>query len=245
MRPVVAAARLIPDGMPADALLSAMAKSWDNDARENAEIPAFDTANFTPKFSDSDREIWERRIRETPKSGGEHPMMAYVEMLAKNRQPIFLVGPAGTGKSYIAKQIAEKLGLPYGETPMTPGATRGDLLGRWVGNNNYIPSEFVRIYSGGGIFNFEEIDAADAGMLLVLNNALANTELYNSVTGETITRHADFIAVATGNTHGTGATREFSSRERLDAATIDRWRMGKVEIPHDDLLEEDLIFGRI
>lgn len=227
MRPAQAAAKLIPAGIPADALLHSMTIHWDAGIRSDARIRDFDLRTISEPIAD-----------------GYHWLTGYILKLAENRQPIMLVGPAGTGKSHIAKQVANYLGLSYGETPMTPGATRGDLLGRHT-IGGFIASEFTEKYSGGGVFNFEEIDASDPGMLIVLNNALAQSELFNSANGERYARHEDFIPVSTANTFGTGANREFTGRERLDAATIDRWRMGRVFVPLDEEIEEGLLYGTL
>lgn len=235
MRPAQAGAKLIPAGVPVDALLAAMCLHWPDGAKRDAGIPNF---NFTA-FS---RSIMQARGIET---GVYHDLFGYALILAENRIPIMLVGQFGTGKSHIAKQLANYLwpDTPekYAETPMTPGATRGDLLGRHT-VSGYIEAEFPRIYRDGGVFNFEEIDASDASMLIVLNNALAQDSLYNSVNGENYTRSDEFVAVSTANTFGLGATREYVARERLDAATIDRWRMGRIVVPIDENVEE-LILG--
>jgi AAA domain (dynein-related subfamily) len=233
MRPAQAAARLIPLGVPADALLAACCMHWDDDAKRMAGIPAFDFVSFS-------RSVMRERGIEI---GKYHELFGYALILAEARQPVMLIGPAGSGKSHIAKQLAEFLALPYGETPMTPGATRGDLLGRYTANPErpFVASEFNSLYGGGGVFNFEEIDASDPSMLIVLNNALAQETLYNSASGESVDKHADFIAVATANTFGTGANREYSARERLDAATIDRWRMGRIYIPIDENVEDSIL----
>jgi hypothetical protein len=234
MRPAEAAAKLIPLGVPADALLAAMCMHWDDEAKRMAAIPTFDFIAFS-------RSIMRERGIE---NAGYHKLFGYALILAEARQPIFLVGPAGTGKSRLLKQLAEYLEMPYGETPMTPGATRGDLLGRHTASPErpFIASEFSSIYGSGGVFNFEEIDASDPGMLIVLNNALAQDEFYNSSSGEMINKSENFIGAACGNTFGTGANREFTGRERLDAATLDRWRMGRIYIALDESIE-DLILG--
>src|SRR4029077_10340497 len=143
--------------IPAAALLHSMILHWAPEIRRNdAGIPDFD-------FTALSREIMKNRGIDTE---GKHELFGYVLTLAEERQPIMLIGPAGTGKSRLCKQVSEYLEIPYGETPMTPGATRGDLLGRMTANPNepFILSQFAEIYSGGGVFNFEEIDAADPGM---------------------------------------------------------------------------------
>ena len=234
MRPAEAAVRLIPRGVPADALLAACCMHWDDDARRMAGIPSFDFVAFSRSVM---------RERNIPLDGTYHDLFGYVLILAEARQPIFLVGPMGTGKSRLLKQLAEFLNLPYGETPMTPGATRGDLLGRYTANPErpFVPSAFNAIYGGGGVFNFEEIDASDPSMLIVLNNAMAQETLYNSASGEIVQRSDDFIGAACGNTFGTGATREYTARERLDPATLDRFRMGRCYIPLDENVEDFIL----
>lgn len=238
MRPAQAAAKLIPAGIPVAALLDAMTMHWPKDVRRDAGISDFDFVSLSRSI------MAERGIEEIERTNGRkekpHKLFGYALILAENRQPIMLVGPAGTGKSHLAAQLADFLKLSYGETPMSPGATRGDLLGRHT-IGGFISAEFVELYGGGGVFNFEEIDASDASMLIVLNNALATDRLYNSASGEMVERHADFIAVSTANTFGLGANREYTARERLDAATIDRWRMGRIFVTLDESVEESIL----
>jgi dynein-related subfamily AAA family protein len=232
MRPVQAARALIDAGISSRTLIYAMTLHWPQVSREMAGI---ETADFLAESDDL--------------GSGFHRLTDYVRKLAEARQNVMLIGPAGTGKSHIARQVASLIkteahpeGLPYGETPMTPGATRGDLLGRHT-VNGFIPSQFVEIYSGGGIFNFEEIDASDPSMLIVVNNALASGHLFNSANGEVYEKHCDFIAVATANTFGLGSDSKYTGREKLDLATIDRFRMARVLVSLDENLAESLMFN--
>lgn len=238
MRPAQAARKLIPAGIPVDALLDAMTMHWPKDVRRDAGIRDFNFVALSQKI------MHERGITEIERADGSkekpHKLFGYALILAENRQPIMLVGPAGTGKSHLAAQLADFLGLAYGETPMSPGATRGDLLGRHT-IGGFISSEFVELYGGGGVFNFEEIDASDASMLIVLNNALASNRLYNSASGEMVDKSENFVPMSTANTFGLGANREFTARERLDAATIDRWRMGRMFVTLDESVEEAIL----
>jgi hypothetical protein len=247
MRPVQAARALIDVGISASTLLYAMAMHWPTATLENAGITPVDFKTEAEPIEGENGELF-------------HKLAGYVLKLAQakivdpktkteSHQPIMLIGPAGTGKSKLASQVASLIrteshpdGLPYGETPMTPGATRGDLLGRHT-ISGFVPSQFVEIYSGGGVFNFEEIDAADPSMLIVVNNALASGRLFNSVNGEVYDRHEDFIAVATGNTFGLGGNAQYTGREKLDLATIDRFRMGRVILTLDEDLADSLMFS--
>jgi hypothetical protein len=232
MRPAQAAVKLIPLGVPCDALLDAITMHWGEDTRNEAGITSFDFVELSRKVM-KDRGI---------PDGQYHELFGYALLIAEARVPLMLIGPFGTGKSFLAKQISEYLGLAYSETPMSPGATRGDLLGRHT-LSGFITSEFVERYSGGGVFNFEEIDASDPSMLIVLNNALASDELFNSSNGERYAKHPDFVPVSTANTFGLGANRDYTGRERLDAATIDRWRTGRIVLPLDEKIEDEILGG--
>lgn len=229
-RPAKEGVKLIHAGVPVEALLAAMTLHWDDDALRQAGIPSFDFVALSRRIMN------ERGI---PVSV-YHELFGYALILAENRVPMMLIGPFGTGKSTLAEQISEYLELPYSEAPMAQGAQRGDFLGRHsIGG--FIPAQCCARYSTGGVFNFEEIDASDPAVLIVLNNALAGNKLFNSANGEVYDKHDDFIPVSTANTFGTGATREYTARERLDSATLDRWRMGRIFIPIDEKVEDSIL----
>jgi hypothetical protein len=244
-RPYTAASRLIPAGIPADALLAAMVLQWPQDTRNDAGIADYDFERLSSQIME------ERELEFITRSNGKverlHKMFGYVLTLAEERIPVYLYGPQGTGKSHLAAQLADYLEIPYGETAMSAGATRGDLLGRLTASSErpFILSKFCEIYSGGGVFNFEEIDAALPEVLITLNNALAGSKFFNSSNGEDYFLHADTIPVATANTLGTGATRMYVARERLDSATLDRWRMGRTKIEVDPKIQESILFSKV
>src|SRR4029077_18432736 len=244
VRPGEAAGKLIPRGLPADAVLAATFTHWSDAQREDAGIRPFDFYALSKRIMDENgmAEEWKSRGEVTPL----HQMFGYVSVLADARQPIYLYGPKGTGKSHLAQQIATWNRLDYGETPMSDGASRGDLLGRLTASNArpFISAEFCNIYASGGVFNFEEMDSADPRMLIVLNNALAGKGFYNSNSGERMKRHADFIAVSTANPLANGATSRYA-REQLDDATLDRWNSGRVFMKFDRNVEYFLIYGKM
>jgi AAA domain (dynein-related subfamily) len=237
MRPALAASKLIPAGIPTEALIDSMTCHWSEDSRHDAQISSFD-------FLSLSREIMRDRGIENLEIEGDsvHPLFGLALIYAENRQNIMAIGPAGTGKSHLARQLASYLELPYGETPMSPGASRGDLVGKHT-IGGWIPAKFCEIYSGGGVFNFEEMDASDPSMLIVLNNALAADSFFNPSDSKEYIRHDDFIAFSTANTFGLGANRDFTARERLDAATIDRWRMARIIVELDENVERSILFN--
>jgi|SRR5215467_4665869 len=294
LRPLNAANRLIDAGVPVEALINSIALHWDEGPRRDAQIPEFDYAAFS-------MEVMAQRSHPRVDSNGMftrsdgtverlHNLFGYALTLAECRQHIMLVGPAGTGKSHLLRQLADYMNLPYGETAMSPGATRGDLMGRhtiggldralalsglarmsdetleslFPGENglraafanqlrsiadgdgqSFISSVFNDRFGGGGIFNFDEIDSADPGMLIVVNGALEAKSFYNSATGTEIVKSANYIAGATANTWGLGSNRDYTGRSKLDFATLDRFRMGRIWVPIDPELEEWMLFREL
>ncbi len=66
---------------------------------------------------------------------------------------VYLVGPAGTGKSFITQQCAEILGVPYGAISCGPQTPESRLWGYMDANSNYVAPEFRSRFEFGGIFD--------------------------------------------------------------------------------------------
>lgn len=250
MRPMREAAKLIAAGIPADILLMAMAMHWSPDTRRDAGIDDFDF-NGVGKYQchPGMLEVSRRVMKERGiSSEGKHALFGYLLLLVENGVPVMLIGPPGTGKSYIGGQLADYLKYDYGETSMSAGASRSDLLGRHTINRDkpFIPALHTEQFSNGGIHLFDEIDRADPSVMIVLHNALASERLYNSISGETHVKSVTYAPIAAGNTFGLGANRQTTTAERMDSATIDRFRMGRIFLPIDEDMEEhvcDAIFA--
>lgn len=166
--------------------------------------------------------------------------------LSQARRNILLVGPAGCGKTYLGKLVADALGLPFAALPCTSGMSEAHLLGRGIpnlttGKNVYQQSRFIELYENGGVFLMDELDAADPNLLLAINSAIANGYCEIPRHSEPVAnRHPNFIMIATANTFGRGATRTYAGRNQLDEATLDRFRIGTVECDYDETVERVL-----
>lgn len=148
-----------------------------------------------------------------------------------------LVGPAGCGKTTAAHQVAEALGLQFGSVCLTAGASETWLFGRQT-PTGFIEGSFAKIYREGGVFLADEMDAADANLLLSINTALSHDKIINPMSGETLKKNPDFIFIGAANTNGKGASHIYTGRSRLDAATLDR--MVIVLVDYDTELEKEL-----
>jgi hypothetical protein len=144
---------------------------------------------------------------------------------------IAAVGPAGSGKSTMFKQIAEDLGLDY--YTMSQPQQEHKVLGYMDANGGYHSTPFRDAFEKGGLVVVEEFDGSNPKALLACNNATANDTC--DFPDGMVTRHPDFVCVMAGNTYGTGASRQYVGRSQIDAATLDRFAF--IEIGYDEGIE--------
>ena len=153
------------------------------------------------------------------------------------RENVYLVGPAGSGKTTIAKQIAEALGLDF----YCYGAIKydHDVVGYVDATGAYSQTNFYKAFKHGGLVLMDEMDASSSNALLALNAALANDfasfPLGNDGEGGMIEKHPDFVVIASANTFGHGASAQYVGRNPMDMATLDRFC--NVTMGYDESLE--------
>lgn len=188
-------------------------------------------------------QLGERASIDVPETA--HPMLAECIALAHAGLPMLLVGPAGSGKSTLAAQVAKALNRNFTFNSMSAGVSESHLLGRVLpdvaGNWSYQQSPFVNSFRNGGVHLFDEIDAADPNLLVILNAALANGVLsIPFAQSEPMERHAEFVCIAAANTFGRGGDRQYVGRSALDAATLDRFSVSTIFVDYDRELERRL-----
>lgn len=152
-----------------------------------------------------------------------------------------LVGPAGSGKTHAGKQLAGALTAALGlDTPLTAyamsfhaGSQPHDLLGYQDANGNYRDTEFYRAWSGGGVIVIDEADTS-RDVLVALNAPLANGVCQFPGIGS-VERHEHCYIVAGANTYGRGATAEYTGRDSIDRASLNRFVM--IDWGYDEGLE--------
>ena len=182
-----------------------------------------------------------------------HPVFDKVVKLASQGVNVMLVGPAGCGKTHISHQVAKALGKTFGSISGSAGVSESQLTGRLLptgdgGKFEYTESPFIREYTKGGVFLFDEIDAFDSNCLLTVNSATANggfeVEARAAARLSTyVERHPDTVLLASANTFGTGAGALYVGRAQLDAATLDRWYV--VQMDYDREWESTLAPAQI
>lgn len=146
----------------------------------------------------------------------------------------FLVGPAGSGKTTLAEQVAKALKRKFYMAARVTSEYK--LVGFVDAQGRTVRTQFREAYEHGGVFLFDEVDASDPDALTAFNAALANG--YGDFPDGMVARHKDFVAIAAGNTYGRGADRQYVGRNQLDAATLDRFQV--FDIDYDEVLESTL-----
>ena len=168
-------------------------------------------------------------------SGIRHKMFDPVLQIASLGINQMLVGPAGSGKTTLAAQVAQALNLEFYFTGALQ--TKYDIIGFIDGNGIYHRTAFRNAYENGGVFLWDEIDSSDARAMVAFNSALENDSA--DFPDGNVKRHPDFISIASANTYGRGADRMYIGRNHLDAATLDRFV--SVELDYDEELESKML----
>lgn len=164
--------------------------------------------------------------------GGVHSEFGKVCQLTKRGCNVYLYGPAGTGKTYLCKQVADALGLPFFSDQKI--SQDFQLLGFVDASGKFQETELYKACTTGGVYMLDEFDASDECAAIVLNTALANGYMTFPGVGR-VEMHKDFHVIACGNTIGRGADSDYTGRNCLDAATLDRFM--PVSVGYDPEIE--------
>lgn len=173
------------------------------------------------------------------KNPGEvfHSKFELIKTCVESDIPIYLAGPAGSGKNHTLEQVAKALDLEFYFTNSVQQEYK--LTGFIDAGGKFHETEFYKAFKNGGIFFLDEMDASIPEVLVLLNAAIANG--YFEFPNGKIDAHEDFRVVAAGNTVGSGADEAYTGRMVLDQATLDRFAI--IEFGYDLKIELSLAKG--
>ena len=170
----------------------------------------------------------------TKRIDGAHYALEKVTKAINAGVHIWMPGPAGSGKTTLARQTAEALDMDFYAT----GAVHSvySLIGFKDATGTYQATPFRQAFEHGGLFLFDEVDGSNPAALTAINQAIDNGE-YAFPDGM-IKRNSEFRCIAAANTYGHGATSEYVGRIRQDGAVLDRFAF--FPIGYDENVEKQL-----
>lgn len=160
-----------------------------------------------------------------------------IKSCIKANVPVYLEGPAGSGKNYTIKKIAEELGLDFYFTNSIQQEYK--ITGFIDAGGTYHETEFYKAFKEGGLFFLDEMDASIPEVLILLNAAIANG--YFEFPNGKIDANENFRVIAAGNTYGKGANEQYTGRMVIDSATLDRFVM--IHFDYDTNVEFSIAKG--
>jgi cobaltochelatase CobS len=175
---------------------------------------------------------------ETKSLGVQHKKFPTILKALQATRRVWICGPAGSGKTTIAKKCAEALSLPF----QFNGAIDNEykLSGFVDAQGRIVSTAFKEAFTKGGVYLFDEVDSSSPSATLTFQAALSNNMADFPGSGYT-EAHPDFYCIACANTWGLGGNDQYVGRNRLDAAFLDRFI--QIEVDYDEALELALCAG--
>lgn len=121
----------------------------------------------------------------------------------KNKLPLLLKGPTGTGKSRFVEFMAEKLGKKLFTIACHEETSSTDLIGRYIIKGNetvWIDGPMTKAVKEGAFLYLDEIAEARPDIIVALHSLTDHRRtLFIDKTGETIVANENFMLIATYN----------------------------------------------
>ena len=180
--------------------------------------------------------LWDGTHPDTPKVNPKYifpqPATALALATFSDGANVMLYGPAGTGKTEFAQQVAARTGRPFALISCDAATDGPTLVGMTVpsadGAVAWQDGQLTRaIQTPGCIVCLDEPSVARPGALFVLQNVYANRVLYITETGRRVKVADGVLFIATDNTNGTGGggRKGYTDTNKLNTAFLDRFAL--------------------
>ena len=152
--------------------------------------------------------------------------------------PVYLAGPAGSGKNFTVEQICKELGWDFYFSNSVQQEYK--LTGFIDAGGRFHETEFYKacVSDNDCVFFLDEVDASIPEVLVLLNAAIANG-YFEFPEKRVDLKHVHFVAA--GNTVGSGSDELYTGRMVIDQATLDRFAI--VDFDYDTNVELHIALG--
>lgn len=218
---------------------------WDDDEEDAWEDEDSDLVEKNFDFEqeaeweqiEKEEQEAEREKKELEALKGEihHDKYDQIKMCLECGIPVYLAGPAGSGKNHTIEQIARENGWNFYFSNSVQQEYK--LTGFIDAGGDYHETEFYKACTDAeeSVFFLDEIDASIPDVLVLLNAAIANG-YFEFPNGRVDFDKVHFVAA--GNTVGSGADDMYTGRMVLDQATLDRFAI--IDFDYCELIEKKL-----
>jgi hypothetical protein len=158
---------------------------------------------------------------------------------------VFLVGPAGSGKTFLAEYITSRLGRTYVTINCSQYTSPTEIKGGPT-IEGYQEGALIDCWENGKILILDELPKIDPNTAGLLNEALAKTKvpvgsdraiIYNG-RNEPKNKKQGFGVIATGNVFPTAESATYTANSRQDLSLLDRFSGSVYYVGFNDKLEK-------
>ena len=140
---------------------------------------------------------------------------------------VFLVGPAGTGKTTLAEMIAEAIGVDTKTINCNEWTAPTEIIGGQT-IEGYKQGKFIEAWKDGHLLILDEMPKLNPNTAGLLNDGLAKAAKdwaeVEDQGGTKHVKHKNFAVIATGNVTGKGfVSQQYGGNNRQDASLLDRF----------------------
>lgn len=164
---------------------------------------------------------------------GRQQEMLQIEACLLSNKNVLIEGPVGVGKTQLAIEVTERLGLPVyrvdGDSRFTEQKLTGwfdppTVMKKGYSKDAFISGPLLQAMQKGGVLFINELNRLPEGVQNVLLPAIDERTVQVPKLG-TITAHANFKVVATQN------PKEFVATSHLSEAILDRFELLILDYP--------------